>query len=600
MKSSALIKRLQIRIMAVMAIIFLIIIIFSVMILRKEFFEIIKKDIDYYNEIIEISLDKNFLELNDIGKYIANRSNVLEEMASYLKGEISQSEAMINMGGALDYSLEVDDKVKSIYWFDWKGKVVTSTGERIPLNIKDILYENVTQTKIRGPYRFGNSVNFIIYEPLRYKGENYGTEMIVYSAEPFLNTLMELTNKMNGCEKIIVCADESCRVEFPDSMNIKRFGFRNDNDLIEADDEFFESEQFELLFQKNIEPIFLNSGSIMSYNELEFDLLDKDWHIVLEFNQHTLYERALYYVGKLLFLIIILLLSVGLGIKLILKPIMGKIIMNENELERTINMNLEQLNESWEIIHKNKSHMIEARKQKALTRLVQGLAHKINTPMGVILTSNTFNIDGIRFLRDRVEDNKLKRDDLDLFLDGMVESSNLIDKNADTIIDLITKLKYLSEDHTAKKVNIPLKDTVKIIVEGLNRELASNKFKVEINCEREIYYYGYSEDFVQVLTNLIINSIQHGSHEDGENLITINMRERAGQISIEYKDDGRGIAVEHLDKIFDPYFTTEFGRGSGGLGLYIVDSIIRNSFKGNITCTSRQNENTVFLIQFQK
>jgi signal transduction histidine kinase len=600
MKSSALIKRLQFRIMIVISAIFIIILIFSVSILKKEFMEIIENEIEYYDDIIEISIERDLAELHGIAGHIANRSNVLTQMDDYLNEQISHSEAMIKMGSALDYSLEVDHRVKSIYWFDWKGQVVTSSGEKLKPDLRDKLYEKVEYSKIRGPYKFDNSVNFIIYEPLKYKGKELGTEMIVYSAQPFLNTLMELSNRMSGCEKIIICSEESCSLSGDSILEIERFGFRNDNTLIVSDDEFFKSDEFEMLIKRTKEEIITENGELWSFNKLGMELLDHRWNIWTSFNKERIYERAVYYIGRLLFVILILLICVGLGIKLILKPIMGKIIMNENELERTINANLEQLNASWEIIHKNKSHMIEAKKQKSLTRLVQGLAHKINTPMGIILTSNTFNNDGIKFLKGRLDENKLKKEDLELYLDEIIMSINLIDRNADTIIDLITKLKYLSEDKATKKVDIPLVETIKIIAEGLSRELKENNFEVNIESAREIYYYGYTEDIVQVLTNLIINSIQHGKNEDKKNIINITMYETGDEISIKYRDNGLGIAPENLDKIFDPYFTTNFGKGNGGLGLYIVDNIVRNNFKGNISCNSVVGEKTIFVISFMK
>jgi signal transduction histidine kinase len=103
-----------------------------------------------------------------------------------------------------------------------------------------------------------------------------------------------------------------------------------------------------------------------------------------------------------------------------------------------------------------------------------------------------------------------------------------------------------------------------------------------------------------VLTNLIINSIQHGKNEDKKNIINITMYETGDEISIKYRDNGLGIAPENLDKIFDPYFTTNFGKGNGGLGLYIVDNIVRNNFKGNISCNSVVGEKTIFVISFMK
>jgi len=600
LKSSTLIRRLYVRIMISILLLFIMILGFSIFVVRRQFYEIAESNISYYNDMLVQNINEHFVDLEDLSNQIGNRFKVLERMDSYLNEDTSHAEMLIENNVDLKYSLKADSQIKSIYWFDWHGNIVGEVGETIPYEYKKKLYKKVDHTEIEGPFEIDEHIYIIVYTPLEFNDKYLGTGITFYSGKRVINLIQNIVVDMDGFEQIILCNSMGCGSNL-DSENlfVNRFGLWKDSSLIDNNSFVFEDKvlmNINKILHDN-EFSYINE-SIYAKKIMKISNMRYPWNIITKFDKSLVFEKAYKYINKLIGLMILLSILAAISLRIILRPIMGKLIMNEKELEATIKGNLNQLNNSWEIIHKNRSQMIESKKQRSIARLIQGLAHKINTPMGVILTSNTFNSEMIKDMKDKLEVNHLKKNDFELFIDGIAESTDLIERNSDSIISLIDKLKYLSDDHKQKRYNIQLSETIGIIVEGLSKELKKYQFKIDVLCPEEIYYYGYSEDFVQIVTNLILNSMQHGKIMDRENKILIKVHKHENYIYIEYNDNGKGISHDNIDKIFDPYFTTSFGKGNGGLGLYIVESIVKNNLNGFISCSSTEHVETIFMIRF--
>ena len=75
---------------------------------------------------------------------------------------------------------------------------------------------------------------------------------------------------------------------------------------------------------------------------------------------------------------------------------------------------------------------------------------------------------------------------------------------------------------------------------------------------------------------------------------------KADQYQLSVRDQGRGIAPENLERIFEPFYTTGHGLGGTGLGLSIVHNLVTNALKGQIEVKSRPGEGTQFTISFPR
>lgn len=600
MKSSVLIKKLNVRIMIAILSLFIMILIFSVFVVRQQYINIIETNMNYYNESIEYSIKEYFVGLKNTSLQISNRSNLLIQLDEYVNKDIDKIEFITKNNENLKYSLEANDSIKSICWFDNNDELISCVGESFSNDLKMKIYENTDKILIKGPLYMEGNPYIVVLSPLKLNGKCLGTASIVYSTSSIVSGISNLTDDMIGFEQIFILNGKAyAKNDNSEELFIDRFGFTKDNEIISSNYEIFDSNDLLNIKQNNSsDKYFYFEDNIFSKQVINLDNMSSYWNVLIQFDKNKVLDNLNDYIWNLIYLIVVLIILAGVSLRFILKPIIGKLIMNETELEKTINENLNQLNKSWEIINKNRNHMIESKKQRALARLIQGLAHKINTPMGIILTSNTFSEDNILDIQRKIDSNQFKNEDFNVFIKYIAESTNLITKNTTLVIKLIDKLKYLSDDHRHERTNINLKETIDIILVGFQKEIDKYQFKVDNLCLDDIYYYGHSEDFVQIITNLVLNSMQHGKIIGKINKIVIKVHKHENQIYLEYNDNGSGITYENIDKIFDPYFTTSFGKGNGGLGLYIVENIVKNNLNGMISCSSVENMKTVFLIQF--
>jgi len=130
--------------------------------------------------------------------------------------------------------------------------------------------------------------------------------------------------------------------------------------------------------------------------------------------------------------------------------------------------------------------------------------------------------------------------------------------------------------------------------------LKKHNFTVEVNCTDGLLINSYPGSFSQIITNLIFNSINHGYGDKKEGCITLEATEQAGYYSVIYKDDGKGIPKDNIERIFDPFFTTSRGSGGTGLGLYVVYNIVTTNLNGSIDCISEDNHGVKFHIVIPK
>lgn len=236
-------------------------------------------------------------------------------------------------------------------------------------------------------------------------------------------------------------------------------------------------------------------------------------------------------------------------------------------------MNITQLNEI-ETAHKK---IVETERLRFLNNLVTGLAHEMNTPMGILYTTATHFCDSFNKILEMYKTEVMSKRNLENFFNDGNESLDLMVHNIERAIKLINKFKLVSSNSDYEiEETFNLTKLIKNIIEehkNIYFELDAPsvlKIKSDLNVIEEIF------------DNLITNSIHHGfaDREDGE--ISIMVKEEDKNIIIIYSDNGKTLKEEQLDELFNPFYTTHRGQGSAGLGLTITYNLIKNRLKGDI------------------
>ena len=243
-----------------------------------------------------------------------------------------------------------------------------------------------------------------------------------------------------------------------------------------------------------------------------------------------------------------------------------------------------QMVQTVEQLKRTQQTLVESKKMASLGSLVAGVAHEINTPIGISVTAASALQEEVSTLKQELEVDQLSRAHLDTFICQFTESSKLLSNNLKRAADLISSFKQVAVDQSSESCySFNLKENVEQVVTSLKHKIKQSNTTVEIVCPNDLSIYSFPGSFVQIYSNLIINSIIHGFHEwSGDRHIFIDIELQGSTLVIDYRDTGKGVSDDVSDRIFDPFVTSKKGAGGSGLGTHIVYNIVSQLFKGDI------------------
>lgn len=280
-----------------------------------------------------------------------------------------------------------------------------------------------------------------------------------------------------------------------------------------------------------------------------------------------------------------------------LKSTIGRIREAEDASRRSAQQTAQALTD----LRQTQESLVQAERLASLGSLVAGVAHEINTPVGIALTSASVLKTATDEIQQAVATNGVKKSDIMRYLDTANESARLIMNNAYRAAHLIHSFKQIAVDQTSEaRRPFGLHEYIEEIVSSLQPKLKKMPITLTLNCPTDIVLDSYPGAFAQVITNLTLNCVEHAFAPDVPGVIDISARLDGDIVALDVKDDGKGIAPEVLDRIFDPFFTTRRGQGGTGLGLNIVYNLIVKQFAGTITVQSTLGKGTHFTLRFPR
>ncbi len=242
--------------------------------------------------------------------------------------------------------------------------------------------------------------------------------------------------------------------------------------------------------------------------------------------------------------------------------------------------------------------LIHSEEQSLVSRLVTGIAHEVNTPMGVVLTSLTYNKELLSDIEKLYAVNDLGAVDFDKFLKSSGESLDICLMNVHRAIELIRNFKNISAEQIRDDMCVVnLKDHTENLILALYPELKKTRIKVHTNLADRIVQT-YPGALNHIIVNLILNSLNHGFDPGEEGDIYISFLKKGGDCRILYSDNGKGILRENIHKIFDPFYTTGREKGNTGLGLSILKNVLTEKLNGRVQARTEPGRYTCFDITF--
>lgn len=273
----------------------------------------------------------------------------------------------------------------------------------------------------------------------------------------------------------------------------------------------------------------------------------------------------------------------------------SELVLYKENLEELVDKRTIELEKSIDDLKQTQTKLIESEKMASLGGLVAGVAHEINTPIGIGLTGITHFLDITEDIRKKYISNDISQKEFEQYIETSEELAIRINLNLNRTAQLIKSFKQVAVDQTNENKRVfNLKEYFQDIIFSLDNLLKKTKIKITIEAKEDININSYPGAYSQIITNLIINSIRHAFKENEKGKIIINIEKINNKLQITYIDNGKGIPKENLSKIYEPFFTTNRKDGGTGLGLNVIYNIVTSNLKGTIECKSKIGEGVVF------
>ncbi len=245
--------------------------------------------------------------------------------------------------------------------------------------------------------------------------------------------------------------------------------------------------------------------------------------------------------------------------------------------------------------------LVQVEKLAALGGLVAGVAHEVNTPIGVLLSAATHLSAETQKTHRAYQAGELSEEGLSDYFATAAQATQLMALNSQRAADLIQSFKQVAVDQTGGERRVfGVASYIEEVLLSLRPHLKKSPIQIHVDCPPELTMDSLPGAFSQVLTNLLMNALTHAFAPEQAGNVVIAVAEEGQHICLTFSDDGKGIAPELHARVFEPFFTTRRANGGSGLGLHIVHSIVTQSLKGTLAFDSQVGEGTIFTLHLPR
>jgi signal transduction histidine kinase len=269
----------------------------------------------------------------------------------------------------------------------------------------------------------------------------------------------------------------------------------------------------------------------------------------------------------------------------------------QNQLEEKVQERTHALTLTLQELKEAQTELIRSEKMAALGKLVAGVAHEINTPIGNALLAASVLQNETQAFDETYQQGGLKRATLAAYLETANESSSLMLRNLNSAAQLIQSFKRVAVDQASlEKRTFEVIPYIRSVLTSLEPHLKQTEHKITVLGDIYLKMVSYPGALSQIVTNLVMNSTLHAYPSGAHGTLCFVLTQQGDRAIVEYSDDGCGIPANDQEKIFDPFFTTARDRGGSGLGLHIVHNIVTQNLQGTIRCESATGLGTKFIL----
>ena len=270
-------------------------------------------------------------------------------------------------------------------------------------------------------------------------------------------------------------------------------------------------------------------------------------------------------------------------------------------VEQELRKRNEELAGSMESLESAQQQLIESERMASLGGLVAGIAHDVNTPLGVSVTAASFLQERINNLETAFNDKTITQMQMSSFIDEAAQTTQLLMNNLNRASDLVASFKQVAVDQTSEaERRLELSEYLTEIIQSLKPSFKNTHHTIDVDCDESITVLCAPGAIAQIVTNLVMNSVMHGFEHKVNGHIKIAVEATDSEVIMHYSDDGIGLLPEHLDSLFDAFFTTKRAKGGSGLGTHIVYNLVTQTLNGQIEAESKTGQGLHYTIRFPR
>lgn len=270
-----------------------------------------------------------------------------------------------------------------------------------------------------------------------------------------------------------------------------------------------------------------------------------------------------------------------------------------NERTSALKASNQELLNTLATLHKYQTQIVETEKMASLGQMVAGIAHEVNTPIGLGVTASTLLQDKVHQIELAFENKTLSSNQLARFLNDSKENLGIIYRNLERAAGLISSFKQVAVDQSNESLRqFNMQQLLNEVLLSLRPHLKKTQHQLMVNCPAELTITSKPGPINQILINLIMNSLIHAFDEGQAGEISIEVKLQEHRCYLSYRDNGKGVPEHIRKRIFDPFVTTRRGNGGSGLGMHLVYNLVTQALNGKIDVQSTLGEGIQILVDF--
>ncbi|MBK6908878.1 MAG: PAS domain-containing protein [Rhodocyclaceae bacterium] len=269
-------------------------------------------------------------------------------------------------------------------------------------------------------------------------------------------------------------------------------------------------------------------------------------------------------------------------------------------LELRVKERTEELAQTMIHLNSARKELVQSEAKATLGAMVASITHEMGTPLGnSLMTASTLR-DQVNDFRQCVNAGQLRRSELEATLQGLTTGIELIERNLERASGLLKSFKQGAADQfTEQRREFDLAETVSEILTLVRPTLKKAAHQLNVDIPPGLVFDSYPGPLGQVFINLINNAWLHAFEGMNAGVLSISatpLADSPDQVRITIADNGIGMSEEVQAKMFEPFFSTKIGKGGTGLGMSIVEGIVRKTLGGTLQVDSAPGKGTRYTL----